>query len=439
MAESTTAWSIIYPSLDDAMKIASADLPRMARSVDAALTTLQGSATAATSSAVRQATATSGGRAISSQRCTPWITRALSTRGFAPVVWMGDDKMEGVGSSGLSTRSQAIATDLLRDGLLGLSGDQGDGYLPVLPGSGTAPQIAQVSGTEGTAWSRLTTTGMGMRGILLKTVGTTITYPARRARFVRLHHPTSSSWPGSAEVLVNGVSRGTISSNGGASATEEFVDYDLGSVIDAPVQIRCSTANVAVEGVTFRTELGGITPYDAACSGATAATYDTGSGSAQNIRAIAKIDPALVVIGLGVNDMATVTADAFAASLKSLHDKIVAACPNTGVLIVMSAMRVEDARSATTNDRPSKLLDFEGAVRSVLGGLERVGIIFESVLWQPANRLPANAAKPVEQDPVGWLADSVHPNDFGHACIGNYIGNSLLQAAPSTILDGGTF
>lgn len=432
----TSQWGIYYPLGTDLMKIASQDLPRMASSVEGGINALRNNLRGEMDAKTRTAVATTGGRALSSMRAAAWLNKGVAN-GAARVVFLGDSKMEGVGASSLATRSQSVASRVMRDRLFGGAGDQGDGYIPCQAQFGNSWGATSISGTSGTDYVFENKAGLGARNVVLKTVGTTVTYTARSFRYLQVHYPVGPDWPGSFEVVVDGVVRSTVSNSAG-SASEKIAELDLGSIASRTVVLRGKTANACVEGVTFQTAKTGLTQYDAGRSGARADEFDNGPGWSMNVQAIGAVDPHLIVIGLGGNDMAgawgqPISALAFVTSLRQLYDKLTSACPNAGIVFLMAAMRLEDARAATSTDYRNKLLEYEEGVRTVLGGLERMSLLFESSLWQPLNGSTRAA-----QDPAGWLADGIDPADLGHRAIGAYVANSMLETLPLDVVDGGT-
>lgn len=429
MGTTTATHKLWYPIPSDLVQPVTNDFPMMMGSVDEALTRVQNSAKDYATTTT-QLSAGQLGRADLSQRSNAWLWKGVLS-GHARVAVMGDSKAEGVGSTTEPKRWQGTLRSSLRKRLVNDAGDQGIGYVPATYAFDGPYGLTSVSGARDQDWQKSSEFGLGNRCTLLLTTVASVTYAAQRARYVTVHWSQQGKYTGSFEVWINDVRRDSFSCNGATSAAKK--EYDLGSVQDVRVELRCTSSVACVEGVTFQTAKSGVTVYDAAHSGWRADLYEKQSQS--TFDKLADINPHLVIVALGSNDMAgnwgtPIPAADWASSLNAVYSRIVAACPRAGVAVLHAPMRCEDARSATTNDRPSKLVEFEGAARSALLSREKASLWYEGSLFQPLNAVPKTPGFPSEQDPLGWLADAVHPSDLGHSLIAAHMTNLLTRNLP---------
>ena len=360
--------------------------------------------------------------------------RKAVTTGTARVAVLADSKGEGIGATTRTNRWQDKLRDSLRTltGLTGGSNDAGAGYLPIMyanPGITPAATIAGTRDEAGNAdWAYVGNDGgPGNRVVQLVTAAAVVTYAAQPCRYVTVHY-TQRPGDGVFEVVVDGTVKATIDAAG--TAQDKTQRVDLGSVASRVVVIRWkSGAPVRVAGISFNTSLTGVRWLDAAHSGGWADLYaygDRASGSlqmpARNMEQLAAFAPHLVIVALGANDMGgnwseIITADQWKTSLRDLFGRIRAAAPNAGIVLLHGAQRIEDAKPTQARDYPGKLAEFEAAARAAAAGDPFVTVLYESTIWAPRTTDP--------QDPLGWLADTVHPSDFGHAQIAKYLAKEI--------------
>ena len=355
-----------------------------------------------------------------SERAAPPTRKAVSA-GTLRIVVMGDSKIEGVGASDREHAWQRKLLATLR-ATYG-SADTGYGYWPAISGHPFVVPNPALAGASATALPNAY--GLGMKAVRLG-INDTLTYPAQQATKITVFYARTMFFGGTANVLIDGAVVGSINS-AGAEESGRTVSYTVAAGAHT-VQIKgtSGSASAVVEGVCFETATSGVKLYDGAHGGYRADLYaqggaDIGSYDAddRHYEAVATVNPHLVVIGLGANDMAGVTggfgvpvnATAFGSYLLTIVTRLRAAAPGCAIVFVMSTRRLED----TAN--PEILTEHEEAAREAIGSLPGVTILYESSLWLPNTSAP--------QDELGWLADSVHPSDLGHAEIARHVADRL--------------
>ena len=355
-----------------------------------------------------------------SERAAPPTRKAVAA-GTIRIVVMGDSKIEGVGASDRehSWQRKLLATLRATYG----SADTGYGYWPAISGHPFVVPNPALAGATATALPNAY--GLGMKAVRLG-INDTLTYPAQQATKITVFYSRTMFFGGTADVLIDGAVVGSINS-AGAEESGRTVAYTVSAGAHT-VQIKgtSGSASAVVEGVLFETASSGVKMYDGAHGGYRADLYaqggaDIGSYDAddRHYEAVAAVNPHLVLIGLGANDMAGVSggfgvpvnATAFGSYLLTIVTRLRAAAPGCAIVFVMSTRRLED----TTN--PEILTDHEEAARKAIGSLPGVTILYESSLWLPNTSAP--------QDDLGWLADSVHPSDLGHAEIARHVADRL--------------
>lgn len=378
---------------------------------------------------INDAAANASAALAAQQRLGALPFRKAAASGTARVAVLADSKGEGVGATARANRWQDKLREQLRS-KTSLTADTGPGYLPAMYGhTGIAP-AATIAGTRNDSdaadWAWIGNDGgPGNRAVHLKNATATVTYSAQNCRYVTVHY-TQRPGDGTFELVVGGTVQATIDANG--PVTDKVLSVDLGSVASRVVVIRWkSGGRVRVGGVSFRTALTGIGWLDATHSGWRADVYAYGNPEApqmvaRNMEQIAAFAPHLVIVALGANDMSgnfsqVITADQWKTALQALFGKIRAAVPNAGIVFLHGAQRIEDAKPTQARDYPGKLAEFEAAARAAAAADPFVTVLYESTLWAPRTTDP--------QDPLGWLADTVHPSDFGHAQIAKYLAKEI--------------
>ena len=374
------------------------------------------------------------------------VRDALAT-GTVRVLVLGDGKPEGIGASSLSSRWPDQVRDTLRARWAMSDRDTGVGYRPVCWSAPGVPNAPTISGTAGTDYVKITNAGgWGSRAVQLSP-GTSVTFPAYAARFLRVNYTTAPTGSGTLEVLIDGRLAQTIDTTAADTTNAVAPMIDLGGIAPRVVVLRCKAGTPRVNGVVYRTALDGLHMVEASHDGYRADLYAYGDRSAGAAPAalqsrllfdsIAALRPNLVIVALGAADMAGAGATPIAPAdwrqaLGDLFGKIRAAAPACSILFLHGAARVEDARSATATDNPGKIAQFEQAAQSVIDADPLALMLRESAWWQPLGAQPANPARPVEQDPRGWLVDSVHPSEFG----AGQIAAGIVQALTGTLDNG---
>ena len=364
--------------------------------------------------------AVDSGQSTLSERAAPPTRKAVAA-GTLRIVVMGDSKIEGVGASDRehSWQRKLLATLRATYG----SADTGYGYWPAISGHPFVVPNPALAGATATALPNAY--GLGMKAVRLG-INDTLTYPAQQATKITVFYSRTMFFGGTADVLIDGAVVGSINS-AGAEESGRTVSYTVSAGAHT-VQIKgtSGSASAVVEGVLFETASSGVKLFDGAHGGYRADLFaqggaDIGSYDAddRHYEAVAAANPHLVIIGLGANDMAGVSggfgvpvnATAFGSYLSTIVTRLRAAAPGCAIVFVMATRRLED----TAN--PEILTDHEEAARKAIGSLPGVTILYESSLWLP------NATSP--QDELGWLADSVHPSDLGHAEIARHVADRL--------------
>ena len=170
-----------------------------------------------------------------------------------------------------------------------------------------------------------------------------------------------------------------------------------------------TTVNQAfrIEGIIHKTNENGITLYDAASSGAKLEFYLEGNQAIEMFESMGNVvpDASLHLIGLGTNDIASYGAagvDAWGNRLTAMFNllKIDPSSSNSppGVLFYMQGEGLADAAASNSVHQlyTEKLYD-------IANEYPNVTIVEEKDLWTP---LPGSTLD--EQNPIGWLADTVH-------------------------------
>lgn len=347
------------------------------------------------------------------------------------VAVIGNDIVEGAGASAQTKCWSQSLKNYLRQALGVASMDTGYGYVPAafLTGDKT---LATISGTAGTDYAIVTSDGgLGAKSVQLTTSGSTITFAAQACRYLKIHATNSFFGSGSFSVSVDGTVKQTITTTADQPSTENVTTIDLGSVATRSIVLKQTAGKPRIEGITFSTTTTGLTWLQGGHVGWRADQFASAPARMHGL-VLANYPVSLTVLQFGLNDMAgsssaPITAQQFANSMKSSVDALLTANPNMGVLILHDAMRLEDARSAPTaangqTNYPNKLVEFQEAVRAVLGTYERVSILTLDDVWRPL----AGGSR-AAQDPLGWLADDTHPGDNGHNQIATYLASRITS------------
>lgn len=382
------------------------------------------------------ATATVATQTLPSRRAFIYARHLLTSTNSCSVAFLGDSKTEGTGVSKVAQRWQNLIMDKLRAQWPITNGDAGVGYIPAHYFTfypldlepKRSPSGATSIGDDG---------GLGNRSVDLNPGSwvewTGVTTGA--AIWVGYTQGSDGWHSGTFEVLIDGAVAATQSAN---------VTPTLGGrwlkVTTTPgthtIRVRCASGSqwsARVDGIYAPTSSTGWHQVDASRAGATSDSY--ANGYATNSASVERQWEAmrnfphpmgLVFVALGVNDMSgTVSAADYAKNAARIVQRIEAAQPKAGIVWLMAAMRVEDARSATPSDYPGKRKVYLDALRAAIGSHPKVTVVDEGDFWQPLNATPKDANAPVEQDPVGWLADNVHPSAFGSSLIAEGIAARL--------------
>ena len=361
------------------------------------------------------------------------IMRArYETTDVLKVMTMGDSKAVGAGASTLATSWARVLLATLRSSLG--SGDHGYGFMAAdnsSPGPGPVPTLG--AGAAGV----MNNAGLGVRTVVLDN-GETVTWPALVCNKITVWYSKSDTLPGTANVKVDGAVVGAIDSTPAPGGPGTFIDSS-GHSISFDVAAGSHTVQIVgtaadgtahVDGVHFQTDPAGVTLYGAAHGGFSAEQYAFGtnpdpafniplSATRCHFEAVAAINPDLVVMAFGANDMQLGAAGAqrWRVALQEVIRRTRLAAPGCGIVLLVGTARLEDAGNLAV------VRAYEAAAREAVGNTPGVTILYESDLWLP------NATAPV--DDVGWLDDLVHPSDFGHALIADHLAAALLRPGTS--------
>lgn len=354
------------------------------------------------------------------------LQRALDA-GTGVVAWMGDSKSEGTGVQREDQRALARFRVMLRDRWV-LPADTGVGYVPAhyynfypLDPQPTITGDHTPVGYEG---------GVGNRSVHLQP-GAVVTWPAMTysaAVGVPVHW-TRMEANGSLEVLIDDTVAATIDTQGSPRASmRTVVPITDGEHV---VAVRASgTLAARIEGIVNESAPTGAKVHDAARSGGTLHQFTQGTVSPEQVKrhweAMTLLQPDLIVAAFGANDMSSYTPQQWAANLKrtvELRDQYL---PDTGLLLLHGAQRVEDT--------PGRLRQYEETALETLANVPLVSILWESALWQPR---PGHTYRGDIDDPDDWLSDSVHLTPASSEAIAEYLLGSLAQGMPAAKGDTG--
>lgn len=331
--------------------------------------------------------------------------------GDATIIAMGDSKTEG---TGLETSTERWLYKL-QESLRAQYGetDKGYGYIPAK--YGTFYDFTDKPTTAGTVTGITQGRGLGTRSLKMS-AGASVTFPTLpyTANAPLVVHWTRKSGGGEFEVVVGGVVRATIATDGGVASRQTEVALPAG---DHAVQLRTKgTATVNIEGIFHRTAVEGIRVVDGSISGGMFQNFGQDLLGDGHWSAAAYYGIDGVIMAFGANDMSGLTPEQMRVDARAAVDKALAAAPDAGIVILMGTERTQTPETGTVRT-------YEAAMRSEFAEDANVTLLYESDLWMPKAGVDYTWG-----GPSGWLVDTVHTSAHAHTEIARYIGEGLKSA-----------
>lgn len=340
------------------------------------------------------------------------------------ILFLGSSSHEGVGKQNTSQRVMNQALKNLRTALYeGAPKDYGRGYIPAY--YATAWPMADGPIESGEVPHPTGIGGLGARSSTIRKQGTasSIEFPALDFNGEDLEVVwTRRTDTRNFEVYVDNVLAETIYTWGSpvTYGMRTFVPMGSGAKV-IRLENNDTTYDARVEGIVHRTSSEGIVLYDHTRSGGNLPFYLDGNRAAYMWESVENItDPiGLVVIGLGTNDMAEGQPGlaAWETRLTNLLAEITTRLPDAGVVFFMQPERIQDAAAQNT-----VLEDYTRVLKKVLDGFDNATMLEESTYWRPR---PGSTIQ--EQDPHGWLTDTVHHGPDAAALLGRALAEAVLS------------
>lgn len=374
-----------------------------------------------------------------SQRALLPFRRAVNS-GAVRVVAMGGSIAQGKGLSNVASRWQDVLRNSLRASLFPISNpanDAGYGYVPAILNGSLLPGIAPT--TQGAVAQLTSRGGLGMNAFALGPDfgGQTsyATWQSNDCSTIRLYYGLDNVRNGSFDILIDGAVVDTLSSNAVAPRAGNVWTW-TGPRGAHTIRVRWTNvinAPALIEGVHFSTASGGVSFWDCTLANATTETLARGTAGAPGAQAkmyesLQSVDPHLVVLEAGLEDMGSMTPDRWAENLQLIVDKVRLHAPRTGIVILHAPSRLSDARGSSATDYPEKLTEFEDAAIRSVGTDPAVTILFESRWWHPINATGISG-----QDPWGWMSDETTPSATAHRTVGEQTNAFLLSGTASSV------
>lgn len=359
------------------------------------------------------------------------------------VLVVGGGDGEGAGADVPADRWIDVMGDILRSAYGGVSGDQGVGYIPAVyadQSMNASPLQPALTGTV----IPTNTSGLGNRSVQLGPDGSdssSITWPAQKCNSITVHYATDANSKGSFQVWVDGTKQATLSSDPGSGDPNAAKTWTwTGTPANHTLRIIWDpTANsqpAVVQGAFFSTSTVGVKIYDGSRGGTTPQNLFEVAGDQSTKDLLAALQPHLVVLAFGRDEMATSTAAAWGASLRGTMAMIGNSAPGAGVLVVHDPMILSDANGATGALPNTVLTSFEDAARNVVADYPAASVLNLSRLWQPR---PGSGS--AAQDPWGWLDVDGDFSTQAHMLVGRYVARvfqKVLSGGAVTSVSGRT-
>lgn len=336
--------------------------------------------------------------------------------GTVGLLVIADSKGAGTGLTNYVDRWQNRLAALMRARFPIAGGDTMRGLIP----ANMSDPYNAMSGrptTTGTTYP-VDTAGLGYNTLQLE-LGSTLTFPAATwpaASTLPIGYHTHSGANGTLQVLIDGVVQTEINCAGAGEGAPMRTSIPIAAgTHTVSMRPKAGTAPVRVMYIEQRSTATGWHLYDAARPGLAARHVVAGpsgapAGDESFAAAVAGLPSVrLAVVALGANDM-TISAPAqYGRDVRAVVDMVKTAHPLTGVVVVLPAALTDD--SAVVDDVSA----YHTAARSALTGVPDLSILAETQL---VDLTGPNAG--------AWLADSVHPNAFGHDLISRALAGSLI-------------
>lgn len=336
--------------------------------------------------------------------------------GTVGLLVIADSKGAGTGLTDYADRWQNRLLSLLR-ARFPITG--GDAMRGLVPANMTDPYAA-MSGrptTTGTTFP-VDTAGLGYNTLQLE-LGSVLTFPAATwpaASTLPIGYHTHSGANGTLEVLVDGVVQTEINCAGTGEGEPIRTSIPIAAgTHTVSMRPKAGTAPVRVMYVEQRSAATGWHLYDATRPGLAARHVVAGppgaaAGDESFAKAVADLPSVrLAVVALGANDMTISTPTQYGTDLRAVVNMVKAGHPTAGVVVVLPAALTDD--SAVVDDVQA----YHTAARAALVGVPDLSVLAETQL---VDLTGPNAS--------AWLADTVHPNAFGHEMIARALAGSLV-------------
>lgn len=302
--------------------------------------------------------------------------------------------------------------------MLGRTG--GVGYVPA---ANSTPAILPALPLDSSGTAVMWSHGLGGRALYLGEEGHHVTYTTQPCTSVQVHYGKTSLAGGGLLVEIDGVDQGvTLVCSGEVNSGGHIwtsPQLSSGSHVVKVTPFNPPFVGI-VEGVTFANgdESSGVRVYNAGHSGGSVAAF-TQSSMDLHWESVAAVDPDLVVIALGANDVASATPAEFIAGIDTMVSKVPSGVP---VLLVGMYLRGDYA----TESGSTKWSEMQDGLREMATG--RVAYIDLAPHW------PELVADGSTSDGLMFDTPPIHPSDAGMDKIATVITAGLSPALGSGII-----
>ena len=335
--------------------------------------------------------------------------------GTVGLLVIADSKGAGTGLTNFADRWQNRLAALMRARFPITGGDTMRGLIP----ANMSDPYNAMSGrptTTGTTYP-VDTAGLGYNTLQLE-LGSVLTFPAATwpaASTLPIGYHTHYGANGTLQVLIDGVVQTEINCAGSGEGAPMRTSIPIAAgTHTVSMSPKAGTAPVRPMYIEQRSAATGWHLYDAARPGLAARHVIDRPGAPQGgssfAAAVAGLPSVrLAVVALGANDMTISTPAQYGADLRAVVGMVKAGHPTAGVVVVLPAALTDD--SAVVDDVQA----YHTAARAALVDVPDLSIVAETQL---VDLTGPNAGS--------WLADSVHPNAFGHDVIARALAGSLI-------------
>lgn len=335
--------------------------------------------------------------------------------GTVGLLVIADSKGAGTGLTNFADRWQNRLAALMRARFPITGGDTMRGLIP----ANMSDPYNAMSGrptTTGTTYP-VDTAGLGYNTLQLE-LGSVLTFPAATwpaASTLPIGYHTHYGANGTLQVLIDGVVQTEINCAGAGEGAPMRTSIPItAGTHTVSMRPKAGTAPVRPMYIEQRSAETGWHLYDAARPGLAARHVVDRPGAPQGgssfAAAVAGLPSVrLAVVALGANDMTISTPAQYGADLRAVVGMVKAGHPTAGVVVVLPAALTDD--SAVVDDVQA----YHTAARAALVDVPDLSIVAETQL---VDLTGPNAG--------AWLADSVHPNAFGHDLISRALAGSLI-------------